>query len=531
MTDVQIEAGTLTASLADRTLSGLLVPFNEVGNTNLGKFTVEAGAFKLPRDPSVVTLNLDHDRENPIGRAVVLAEEADGIHATFKFADTDEADAALRDFRDGTRSKLSVEAKGMVLRAGRALAGSIFGAAVVAKGAFPSAALMAADVGDLNEPVPDAEEEPESVETDVDALRKALEPYGLTVAPLTPETPEASAEELSEPITITEPEEPEEDKEAPVANATVPTTLSASAPGSDSINKETLLATIAGAARTNDSSLMAALQDVKISGANAVGTGVVVPEYVGEVWSGRSFQRKVIPLITNGTLTSLSQKGWRFTTAPEVAEWAGNKAEIPSSIARTEEVTYGITKFAGGWDIAREFIDFGETAVIDRFLSLAADSYAKKSDAKVLNDLVAGATVGAVGTSPDGVGLAMGKIVRGALRVITADAVPSYALVAPDVYEELVFTKRDDVLEFLSMSIGLESGSLDSFKIVPHTGLAAGTVLVGAKEAAGAYEMSGSPIRVNALDLARGGFDEALFGYISTRIEYPTGLQLVTNNA
>jgi hypothetical protein len=194
-------------------------------------------------------------------------------------------------------------------------------------------------------------------------------------------------------------------------------------------------------------------------------------------------------------------------------------------------VTWGITRYAGGWDIAREFFDFGETAVIDAFLRLAADSYAKKSDAKVLSELIAGATAAPVGVIPVDVNPALVKIVRGALRVITADATPSYALVAPDVFEQVMFTKKDDVLAYLSMSLGLEEGQVESFKIVPHTGVAAGEVLVGDKLAASAAELGGAPIRVSAVDIVKGGIDEALFGYIQTRIEYPTGLQRVTNNA
>ncbi|MET4053590.1 hypothetical protein ABID81_002968 [Frigoribacterium sp. PvP054] len=523
MTDIQIDAGTLTASVEDRTVTGLLVPFGEEARSNLGRFTVDTGAFSIPADHSVVGFNLEHAREDVLGRATNVRETPEGIVATFSVAKTPEGDQALADISSGQRTHLSAEVANVVIKAGKAVGGRLFGGALVAKPAFPSATLLAA-----------AEDTPEAISVDlnVEQLKTQLEPYGLTVAPLGDDTPEVAPGDESKPLEIIDPDKEPEETETDVPNATVPATLNASERDANaSVNKETLLANIAGAARTQDRTLIAALSDVKISGANAVGTNVVVPEYVGEVWGGRTFQRRVIPLITQGSLTSLTTKGWRFTTPPEVGEWAGNKAEIPSNVAKTEAVEWGVTRFAGGWDIAREFFDFGETAVIDSFLRAAADSYAKKSDAKVLNDLVLGATSGTVGVIPAGVSDAMAKIVRGALRVINSDALPSFAIVASDVFEQLVFTREEDKLAYLNAALGLEEGTVSSFKVVPHPGMVAGTVLVGAKEAAGAYELPGAPIRVNAIDIVHGGLDEALFGYIQTRIEYPTGLQLIKPNA
>jgi len=537
MTIARIEAGTLAANREDRTVTGLLLKFGEMGRTNLGKFTVRKGAFKLPKDVQSF-LHLANTHERPIktvGTALFAQETDEGILATWRINDGPEGDALLAAWDDpnsGAPRKLSIEVDDVVLRGGVAVGGTVHGAAVVDRGAFPSSSLLAADVGDGEDVEPLEPDDPEAETSEASEVN----PDGSVTTKVTTTKTETDADGVvtkTETVTTVTSEQPEtlaEEEEPTVGNATVPSTLAASAK-TERVDKATLLSTISAAVKTQDSSLMAALSDVKISGTGAVGTGVVVPDYVGEIWSGRAFQRRVIPLISSGTLTSLSTTGWRFVTPPQVDEWAGNKAQIPSNTPTTESVSWGITRFAGGWDIAREFIDFGETAVIDSFLKLAADSYAKKSDAKVLTDLVAGATSGTVGTIPDGVGNAMAKIVRGALRVISADALPAFALVAPDVVEELVFTKKDGVLAYLSMSLGLEEGSLDTFKIVPHPGMVAGTVLVGAKEAAGAYELAGSPIRVNALDIAKGGVDEALFGYIQTRIEYPTGLQLITPNA
>jgi hypothetical protein len=532
---ITIDAGTLEASEEDRTVTGLLVPYNEECRSNLGRFRVGSGSFSIPADATVAGLNIEHIREDGVGRAATLSETEQGVVATFSIARTPEGDAALADVKAGKRKHLSAEVANVQIKDGKAVGGRIFGAALVERPAFPSATLLAAaaDTDVPAEPLSpedsDAVTEEESstgadgtathktttTKTDVDADGATTTTETVTTVTVTPAAPEPT----------------EVESEATVPNATVPSTLNASAPA-EKVSKETFLATVSGAVSTQDPTLMAALSDVKISGTGAVGTGVVVPEYVGEVWPGRQYQRKVIPLLTQGSLTSLTTQGWRFTQAPEVDTWQGNKANIPSNTPTTEPVTWDMQRFAGGWDIAREFIDFGETAVLDSFLRKAADSYAKKSDNWMLDKLLTGATVAPVGTGiPAGVGDGFAKIIRGALRVIASDATPSFALIAPDLYEEFMFTKKDDTLAFLTTTIGLEEGSLENFRIVPHSGVDAGEVLVGAREAAGAYEMAGSPIRINALDIARGGVDEALFGYIQCRIEYPTGLQLVTDNA
>ncbi|MHD0111144.1 hypothetical protein ACQX3I_12060, partial [Corynebacterium diphtheriae] len=45
-----------------------------------------------------------------------------------------------------------------------------------------------------------------------------------------------------------------------------------------------------------------------------------------------------------------------------------------------------------------------------------------------------------------------------------------------------------------------------------------GTAIVGAKQAATFFELAGSPLRVEAEHIAKGGKDAALFGYTATLI-------------
>ena len=555
MTTTYIEAGNLTASLADRIVTGLLLPFGEIGRTNIGKFAIDGpGIIDIPNDVTVLQANLEHDQMEPVARILTATETPSGIVATFKVGENPEGDALLAEIEEGKVTgklkALSAEVKNVVIKAGKAVSGVLTGAAFVNTGAFPGARVMAADTVD-DETIAEVDQDIEEVDTTTDAgvietiedeytdengdiwtriitRTKVVDGDVVTIdehVELTPMAAETQPEQTTE--------EPPVD--APL-NARVPETLKASATTVErkaEASVSEVFNMISQARQTGDRRLMAALEDVAISGSGAVGTATVVPQYVGELWNGRRFTRKVIPNLASAPLTSTTVTGWRFTTQPEVAAWAGNKADVPSNAPVAESYSVALQRFAGAWDIAREFVDFNQTDVLEAMMGYAVDSYAKQSDNYVLTQALTAVGAGtAVGTIPSGIAESLVKLVRGSLNVITqADALPTFAIVATDVYEELALIQTNNALEFLSMSLNLEGGDMEGFKIVPHASLDAGDVLVGARDAITVMELAGSPIRVNALDIAKGGVDEAVFGYVAARIDSTDGLSRIINNA
>ncbi|MDP4333557.1 hypothetical protein Q7F20_09250 [Curtobacterium sp. A7_M15] len=557
MTDVLIEAGTLQASADDRTISGLLVPFGVQGNTNLGQFTVEAGAFTLPKDPSVVTLNVQHDHESPIGRATLLAEQSDGIHGTFRFADTEDGDQALNDFRNGTRTNLSVEAKGIVLRAGKALAGRIFGAAVVTKGAFPGATLMAADAGELPEDVepitPDEQDATTTEETSVDEQGNAIK----TVTTKKVETAaDGTTTETTTTTTVavTTPAQPEDttnNQEAEVPNATVPGTLNAAAPtekkglskgqafaimsarSAGTLRDQTLMASLDETV-TSQGSLFAALSDVKFDGTGGLTTGIALPQWVGEVWQGNDYRQKFLPLFSHADLTAKQFKGFKWDVKPQGGTWAGNKSNVPSNSPKLVPVTADAELWAGAHDVAREFRDlraFGDWSFFDAYYKAMAESYAQWADEDIVLTEVLDAATAATADNPAGLSIGAGfsAVIDGAAEVKAANATPTFALVETSLWKQMAKTPQQDVLGYLNASLNLteEDGALESFSIQATDKLAPGQVLVGAREAATVYELPGAPVRVEALDVARGGIDTGLFGYAGVLVNKADALVLV----
>ena len=159
MTDtVHIEGGHVLANLEERTLTARLIPFNEEGRTNVGRFMVEAGTVDISEavaDPSIIGLNLDHVQWHGVGRATRVWEQPDGVYASWSVAKTPAGDAALADAVSpaGRRKRVSAEFGPVMIRAAKLVAGHarLWGSALVEQGAFPSAMVLATDTPDPDE--------------------------------------------------------------------------------------------------------------------------------------------------------------------------------------------------------------------------------------------------------------------------------------------------------------------------------------------------------------------------------------------
>jgi HK97 family phage prohead protease len=107
-----IEASSIECSEERREISGKIVPLGtgEVGNTNLGAYTFEAGAIEIG-DVSKIKLLSQHDMKKPIGRMTAAETRADGIYATFKLSRSTGGNDALVMAQEGLVTGLSVGAE------------------------------------------------------------------------------------------------------------------------------------------------------------------------------------------------------------------------------------------------------------------------------------------------------------------------------------------------------------------------------------------------------------------------------------
>lgn len=539
MTIIQIDAGVLTASLDDRTVTGLLVPYGEPGATNLGRMTVMAGAFKVPADLTGMSLNIEHDRTKIVGSPTSIRETPEGIVGTFRIAATPEGDQALADVASGKRRHLSVEASDLKIKNGQVVDGRLFAAALVERPAFPSATLLASAVDTLlAEEVSATTTEEEYVdENGVTWRRVTAEAVDVETSPEgeTTTTTTTVVEETQTPAEA--PAEPQE--EAPVGNVPSNTLTAAAAAAPDQPTLSGVLSIIDRVRKGSleGDTLLAALSDIKISGSGALpAAGVLQPNWLGELWSGRQYQRRYMPLIGNGTIRALDEKGFALSTSSElVSTWAGNKAEISSGTATTSVVSATLQRWGWAADIAREFFDLpGGEEVIDAMLRAVANSYARVTDNWTLAQIVTAATanITAPDTYPTDYPEALGQLIQGITAVEDAGDTPTFAVVNAAAWSELIYTPKDQIPEFINISVSTTGEGVADGRVRVVKG-AIGiddtpATLVGARTAAHVNELAGaSPLQLDALDIAKGGVDRAVVGYTQYMNDYSDALVLI----
>lgn len=517
--------GRLTAS-EDRRLKGTLIPFGVEGLTNLGRVVASKGTLKLADEAGRLFANLDHlDDRDAVADFVSAVETDEGWLAEWEARKTHGGDKLLAEYRAGVRTGVSVELEPVAIRAGKITDGTIIGCAFPREPAFPTARLVAELAPDTAD---DSAVAGENVCAHADGFTHELAAGASCEFATTPETTEpAPADPAPADAADADATNPE-DEDPMTQTATAPADLRASRSSSTQAGTITtpqdlfrLMAEMHGAHGAQRSRLLAALSDIvpgDVEDAN-------LPQWVGELWSGNAYQRRYTSLVNQATLTGLKIAGWKWTTKPGMDLYDGDKADVPSNEVATEPSSDVAQRFAGAHDIDRAMVDFPNPEFWAAYYAAMSESYARLTDAYMIRELKAFAKPITAGSVPAGVPAGWVAVLDGMLEV-NDTAAPTFALVEKSLYREMFLTGTDKFLEFVNASIGIDEGTAltQGFRILPvkstavgdasSTGIDVGEVIVGSKAAGTFHELGGgAPIRVEALDIAKGGVDAGCFGY------------------
>ena len=77
-----------------RIIAGKIVPFEEVGNTSVGKVVFAKDSIEIG-DPGKIKMLMQHKPEKPIGRMQKFNKAEDGIYASFKISNSMQGQDAL----------------------------------------------------------------------------------------------------------------------------------------------------------------------------------------------------------------------------------------------------------------------------------------------------------------------------------------------------------------------------------------------------------------------------------------------------
>ncbi|MDY0827548.1 hypothetical protein SK224_00240 [Microbacterium sp. BG28] len=547
---IEYEGGEILANLEDRTITGLLLPYNELGQTNAGRFMVEAGTFpELPADPAVIGINTDHERSQPVGRATRVWEEpTTGIMATFAIARTPEGDAALADAISptGKRKRLSAEFH-TAIKAGKAVPGTgrLWGAALVGMGAFPSAMVLAADRSSRYS----------SEFTDEDGVTWVRKETSETTT-----TETENGTETTTVTTVTEESTQQEEQEEPMGDTTAtveaqvrpatPTASGAPAARTAAVNLTHQVLAAVHALKTNPldgaaHQVLAAIADVKMSGTGALpGTNVLRENWLGQLYQGIEYVRQFLPLGNTGTdISAAGKRGFRVfrgTAAsplgPQDGSWAGNKTAINGYPGGSDTIGSLLYRFAVGNDIDRSLFDLpGGVEVVEAFLRLIIEDHLFWSD-RIAREAWVSAAGNPVNPNtaayPTNYPPALGQLIQGILAVKKRKGdqrsdVPTFAIANDRAFEQLAYAAggEQNLPAFVSIAMSTNrEGTVDGTVQIVNgdTGTSGSpSVIVGTGNAIDFDELAGGPLIIDAVDLAKGGIDKATHGYLQVFSKRP----------
>lgn len=459
MTTDLVTPGYVSASESERTIEGIVLPWGAVGTTSRGEMIFNRGTLDVPSVLQNVKLLSGHSPEGiPVGHAVAAEDREAGLWMKFQLGNSTAATDALLQASDHVVDAFSIEARGVRQRGREATEGLLKAVALV-----PFPAFGGARVDNVN-----AEETETETETD---------------------EKEASMNETVKPR----------------FNA-APTEVKAA-----SFNRATEILLAAHHGDMSMDEVHAELTD--ITSTSSIGT--VAPAWLGELWSGVEYERRIVPLIQNAALTSRKIKGFVWDSKPGVAKWKADKNDIPSKKASWKEVETSAQPWAGGNDIDRMIFDFNEVETIQAYWKAMAESYAYETDKDLAEFLTKSATDIQESTTD-----LLRAVTRGGIRVDEAIHSPAtFVMVNPLDLETVLDFSQLDVPHYTGLTPVSTPDKWTTSEFVER-----GTAIVGSKLAATFYELSGSPLRVEAEHIAKGGRDAALFGYTAKLLNRKEGL-------
>lgn len=489
-----------------RTITGDIMVFEERGNTSAGPMTFAAGSLILPDQLNHVKLLKDHDMAQPIGFLSAFSQNDSSLTATFEVPPSEAGDEALEAVKAGLYDGLSVGAtiERLDPNSGaipHVIQASLYEVSLVSTPAFPNARV-----------------------TNVTAKKE------VSTMPTTENTnlaPENEAKDL----------EPVPTGDQPTLEVTpAPASMTASINGAPAPTPARPVLSVTAAADRiiqgvrageSDSSITAALTDVVP--ANDKGEGFLRKTFIGQLWTASDASRPTIEAFGPAKkLTGLKAYGWRWKVGktPTISPYTSDKKAIASNALETEPAE-GVTQdFAAGWDVARKYIDLGDTGFIESIFQMATDDYKRKTEAWFAAEVLKAATARSDMTT---VLMALQKL---PIEFGKLGARISSIQMGEKAYEGFLNLKDNQVPWWLQrqgeVDLANARGVASNVSYVMNPALGQNDILAFDSRAASYYEEGPSPIRAQVLDLPRGGVDVGVFGYAGALVHDPRAIMKAT---
>ncbi len=505
-----------------RVLRGIAIPYGQRGFTSAGALTIDAGAINVPENLRTVKLFREHGRTTPVGYGLEADDTAEALRMGFKIAATADGDQSLLEAAEGVRDALSVELNNVVVKAGHVTSADLVAMAQVAVPAFAGTAAslaaaltdedqaqvldLAAQIVALANPEADPDADPDAADTPPETGASMTRTNGLNAG-------------AGRSMAMTPPTRG---------------TLTAEARARRDRKVWASAATEALRGASDASQVNAALAD--ITPADSDPDGIFPrPAWLGALWQPEAARRPLLDAIGVEPLTSMRMDGWKWEDSPEVAPYAGNKADVPTNEAKIVPAGADAQRIAGGWDIDRIYYDFN-TGFLEAFQTAAVKDYRNKSQAYLIDGHAAIVGPPAIPAFPSLASQAYdagdSTSAIGAVQLVVSYLVANgasvdFVYVAGDVYASLMDLTAGEAPWWLAAASSVNlSGEGDmagtTFLVDPN--LAPGLVMAGDRDAVSMWETG--PINVTAVNLPNGGIDFGIFGYYANLVHDNDGLAI-----
>jgi len=369
---IKFSTDIIAANSSKRELTGVIVPFGQVGHTNMGDVVFQQGSLKIGEGIKLFT---EHDMTRPIGKLSRYEEDDKGIVGTFKIARTNAGDDALAEAQEGLRTGFSVGAmiddyvtKGEQVIVNEATLREVSHVTFPAFGEYAQITEVAASA-DISQPT-------ESEET-------------IVSNEVTPEVVEEVAAEVAAPAV-----------EAQERNAR-PAIFTA--PRSPIVSKGSYLEHNIRAALGNEDSR----QYVMAADTTSNNSAFIPTPQSQEVINGiANADRGFIDALSRATLpaSGMSFEIPKITTAPTVAQ-ADEAAALSETDTASSFVSVAVKKFGGQQTLSVELLDRSSPVFFDELVRQMEFAYAKATDSYVMGEVANTGTLNATAADEDREGL------------------------------------------------------------------------------------------------------------------------------
>jgi HK97 family phage prohead protease len=485
----------LTCNKSKRELTGVIVPFGKIGQTNMGEVMFESGSLEIGEGIKLFT---EHDMTQPIGRMIEHKVTPIGVIGKFKVAQTTAGNDALVLASENLRGAFSIGAKintsepdGNVL--------VIKSAKLIEVSHVSSPAFAEAQITDVAASADNPTEQTER--------EKDMENVNTSEVEAAPQAVEASQPESVKPMAYAKPR--------------VNTDLTAGqflkvqmkANNGDADARD-IIAAIAQQTTTTDA-------------------GLVPPTHLREVIGIVDGQRPFWDSLQSGVLPASGLKFFKprrkvlATTAvtAEGAEFASTETEI-------DNLEVDIVKIAGANKVSVELIDRSDPAYLDELVRQLAADWARKSDVYAFT-IAAGAPVDSSGAdlytaTAQGIADSYG-VQRSTPNNFLAD-VGNFAdiLKAVDGNDRPLFAAAAPQNAAGQMTQGSTNGTIAGLRLVVDPNFDTGTGIEGyvyPTDAATVYQSPAFQLRADLV--ANGEIEIGIYGYVACSQNYPSAVRTI----